>query len=503
MKKLIPTFLVFAVISCHAQSPVVDFQKNYGGSNTDFGFSFVNTLDGGYLLGGVTESMNGDVTFNYGGTDIWVVKTNPNGVKEWAKSYGGSLNERLTKIIKNSDGSFVFVGETSSNDFDIAGARGNYDGWLVQLNSNGIIDWKKNLGGNSGDYLHDVIRTIDGGLLAVGTTYSNNGQVSGNHGSTDAWAIKLDTNGNLEWSKCFGGSLDEAFNQVVELQDGNFAIIGVTTSTNGDITNPKGQRDIWVVKINTLGGLIWQKNIGGSGFDSGSSIIETDEENLIIAGSSNSSDGDTALAGNGGFDFWVVKTNALGSIIWEKKIGTPFNEGASEMMKTDDNGCIVIGTVNSNSGFPNANFGQTDVGLIKLKQDGSILWTTAVGEYSHDEAYKILLNNDKLALSGYANILGSTANFWLVQFQPQILSTIDSIAKSFVISPNPVTDIMHLDNESNLKIDKITILDISGKQLISIVDSTEDIDTSKLQSGMYIVKIDSEKTSYQIKIFKK
>lgn len=502
MTRIISILIICLPIYIIAQAPVVDFQSTYGGSNNDFGQTFINTLDDGYLLAGYSYSYDGDVTLNYGEGDIWLTKVNSSGVTEWNKNYGGSQNDNVGQIIKNTNGSYVFVGSTSSNNFDIASPRGYYDGWLVQISSSGIIEWKKNLGGDDFDSLLDVIRTSDGGLLAVGSTNSNNGQISGNHGSRDAWVIKLDTNGNLEWSKCFGGTEVDSFNKVVELQDGNFVIAGISYSTNGDVTNPKGDRDMWIVKINTLGDLIWQKSYGGSAFDSAHNIIELDNGNLIIAGGSASSDGDTAINSNN-TDFWVFKTDAIGTIIWERKFGGSEDESIGAMMKTSDNGCIISGQVFSSSGAPSASFGLSDVGLIRLDVNGNTIWTTNVGGFSIDETRKMLMNNNKLVIFGYKAVSDNNFNYWLLQFQSQSLSTIDLIAKSFIISPNPTTKFIQISNLNAIKIDKVSLIDMLGKQVILSADNTEYIDVSHLQNASYILKIESESISYYFKIVKK
>jgi len=163
-------------------------------------------------VAGETWSNDGDVSGNHGGSDYWVVKLNSSGDIEWQKCLGGTnsdggiFNDYIYSIQQTSDGGFIMACETMSNDGDVSGNHGSYDAWVVKLNSLGDIEWQKCLGGTNRDIANSIQQTSDGGFIVAGYTYSNDGDVSGNHGYCDAWVVKLNSSGDIEWQKCLGGT---------------------------------------------------------------------------------------------------------------------------------------------------------------------------------------------------------------------------------------------------------------------------------------------------------
>ena len=177
----------------------VEWKKTLGGSYGDGAESIQQTDDGGYIVAGYTCSNDGDVDGNHGYCDFWVVKLDENGTIQWQKCLGGRYLDLAYSIQQTSDGGYIVVGETRSNDGDVSGWHGGYDEngdpkpdmWIVKLDSNGNIQWQKCLGGSDYDVAESVQRTSDGGYIVAGWTSSNNGDVSGNHGVSDFWIIKL------------------------------------------------------------------------------------------------------------------------------------------------------------------------------------------------------------------------------------------------------------------------------------------------------------------------
>src|SRR5262245_2443367 len=139
MKKLSSTFLFFLLFSLagSAQAPVVNWQKSLGGSANDLGLTVAQTADGGYIMSGNSESTNGDVTGNHGALDAWLVKLDAQGAMDWQKTYGGSDTEFVYSIKPTPDGGYIFAGQTSSNDGDVSGNHGDFDFWVVKLAANG------------------------------------------------------------------------------------------------------------------------------------------------------------------------------------------------------------------------------------------------------------------------------------------------------------------------------------------------------------------------------
>ena len=191
----------------HAQAPAIEWQKCLGGTADDFANSIQQTSDGGFIVAGETRSNDGDVSGNHGKSDAWVVKLNSLGDILWKKCLGGTGNDYARSIQQISDGGFILTGYTNSNNGDVSGNNGYYDAWVVKLNSSGDILWQKCLGGTYDDYARSIQQTSDTGFILAGYTFSNDGDVSGNHGFSDAWVVKLNSSGDIIWQKCFGGTM--------------------------------------------------------------------------------------------------------------------------------------------------------------------------------------------------------------------------------------------------------------------------------------------------------
>src|SRR6188768_3191519 len=179
----------------------------------------------------------------------------PPTILQWQKTYGNTLSTQMGyTITKTNDGNgYVFVGSALGNGGDITGHHGGIgaDAWVVKTNSLGSIDWQKCIGGTAGDYAYDIITTADNGFAFAGTTQSNNGDVIGNHGGRDVWVVKIDGSGAISWQKTFGGTADESANSIIQTSDGGFLVAGYTNSNNGDISGRNhGSGDGGSLKVN-------------------------------------------------------------------------------------------------------------------------------------------------------------------------------------------------------------------------------------------------------------
>ena len=250
---------------------------------------------------------------------LCTIKLNAQVSIDWQKCLGGSGDDDISdnSMLQTSDGGYIFYGGTKSNDGDVSGNHGGKDAWIVKLNATGTIQWQKCLGGSGNDYIHLTLPTSDGGYILSGTTTSNDGDVSGNHGGSDIWIVKLNATGTILWQKCFGGRGGEYEGSILPTSDGGFIFSVATPSNDGDVSGNHGGQDAWVVKLNATGTILWQKCLGGSGVDDLHSMLQTSDGGYILSGTTSSNDGD--FSGNhGGQDAWVVKINASGNIQWKK-----------------------------------------------------------------------------------------------------------------------------------------------------------------------------------------
>ncbi len=284
------------------------WKKILGGNNGDIFRSIIQTVDGGFAVLGNTSSSDGDIAFNNGGSDLWIVKLDETGEIEWQECLGGSGDEYGNSIHQTADGGYLLCGQTDSDDGDVSGTHDTYYGdmWIVKLSSNGTIEWQKALGGSMEDSAYSGMQTSDGGYIVAGMTGSDDGDVSGYHGYGDAWILKLDQTGSIEWENALGGTDTEAALSVFQSADGGYVVAGSTKSADGDVSGHKDGFDVWLIKLSTLGKIIWEGCLGGTSDDYGTSVIQTDDNDYVVLGYSNSDDGNLT-ENNGEYDLWIVK----------------------------------------------------------------------------------------------------------------------------------------------------------------------------------------------------
>jgi hypothetical protein len=309
---------------------VIEWQKCFGGTNPDEFFDVRATNDGGAIAVGRSGSTDGNITGNKGGEDIIVAKYDANGNLQWNKNIGTTLLDGARKIIPMPDGSYVLGCYSNGNNVDLTGGKGGRDIWLIQISSTGSIIRKNNFGGSAEDDVFDLRLLNNEQWFFTGSTGSINGDVTGNHGSTDAWVVKLNTAWTITKQKCFGSTGQDIGNGVVALPDG-FAVAARVNANNGDVTGLKGGYDGFIIKTDTSLNIIWSKTYGGSSNDYFSALTITADNKLLVAGETSSIDGD--IAGNAGLsDAWLIKMDTTGNIAWGKTFGGNKADRANDML---------------------------------------------------------------------------------------------------------------------------------------------------------------------------
>jgi hypothetical protein len=305
-----------------------------GGPQIEEGVSLIQTSDGGYAIAGVAQS------FGAGKDDVYVVKLDASGNLQWTKTIGGKKEDVGFSLIQTSDGGYAIAGATTSF------GAGGWDAYLVKLDANGNLRWTKTIGGKEDDKGYSLIQTSDGGYAIGGYTSSFGA------GQLDVYVVKLDSTGNLQWTKTIGGPGNEIGFSLIQTSDGGYAITGPTYSFGA------GGADVYVVKLDAHGNLQWTKTIGGKEEDVGISLIQTSDGGYAIAGSTTSS-------GVGEADVYVVKLDAHGNLQWTKTIAAKNkNLIKSSIIQTSDGGYAIAGTTRSFGA------GGTDVYFIKLDKNG-------------------------------------------------------------------------------------------------------------------------------------
>ena len=502
--------LVCDFIFLNAQ-PEIDWQKCLGGSGIDYPNTIIQTIDGGYIFSGTTTSVDGDVTGNNGDRDTWVVKLSTSGDIEWQKCLGGSQSDnplgvgRSGLLIQTNDNGYLVVGATQSNDGDVSGNHGARDGWVVKLSTSGNIEWQKCLGGSSSEDISSVIQTSNGDYVLVGGTNSNDGDVSGLNGTNDAWILKLSPNGTILWQNCLGGSAGDGASSVIETQSGGYFVSGWSHSNDGDVLENKGSSDGWVVKLSNNGTIEWQKTFGGSGTDRLNAAKQTSNGNYITIGYSNSNNGDV-LGNHGSYDIWALELTDSGAIVWQKCFGGSSWDYGYSIIQITDGSYVLTSTVNSDDGDITGHHGNSgnnsgnDVWAANLSTNGDIVWQKCLGGSNSDWAYSVsetpdgglILANDTGSNDGDVSGNQGGADAWIVKLN-SVLSTneLSNIIPSIRVFPNPTTSKWTI--ESSRVINTLTLFNLLGQKVLEqTANNTKvSIDASNLKTGVYMLQINN------------
>lgn len=333
----------------------------------DWARNIINTSDGGFLVVGYSESVDGLVNGNHGNFDYWLVKIAANGEVKWKRSFGGSDVDNAYAACETPDGGFLVVGYSKSIDGDVTGNHGKKDIWIIKINYRGQLKWQRSIGGGNNEEPSSIVTTLDGNYFITGYSSSSAGDLAGEsaHGGEDYYVLKINEAGEIIWQNLFGGSLDEAARWGIPTPDGGYLVTGNTNSFNGDVTGNHGSADYWLVKLNGNLELVWQKCYGGSGYDYAYYLSRTSQNNYLMTGVSDSWNGD--VTNNHGLtDMWALETNSVGDIIWEKSLGGSGNDVGRTIVKTPDDSYLLTGYTSSNNGDVPINYGLSDGWIVAL-----------------------------------------------------------------------------------------------------------------------------------------
>lgn len=302
----------------------------------------------------------------------------------WNKTYGGTREDTAYSTDKTPDGGFVLTGYTYSFGGD------NADFWLVKTDCFGNMEWNKTYGGTGNDAAHSVIRIEDGGYAILGTTDSFG------EGGTDFRLVKTDSSGNMLWNRTYGGASNDDAWSIKETIDGGFALAGWTASLGAGIG------DFWLIKTDQYGNALWNKTYGGGFFEAANCVQQTTDDGYALLGT-------TYSFGDGGADFWLVKTDAAGNEQWNKTYGGTADDFGFSLVETEG-GYALVGSTSS--------FGEGvyDFLMVKTDQLGDILWNKTYGGTGYDEAWSIIqTSNGGYALAGWTDSFGyGSSDCWLV-----------------------------------------------------------------------------------------
>ncbi|QRR00820.1 CBM96 family carbohydrate-binding protein [Dyadobacter sandarakinus] len=498
---LLNAIIFFLIITRLCAQPSIQWDKVLGSSKGERLSSVQQTKDGGYILGGTSQSAaDGDkTTIGKGGSDYWIVKLSANGTKEWDKTYGGTDFESFFSVKETTDGGYILGGGSYSG---VGGDKSEPNGgtsnpedrqpdmWIVKLAANGSLQWEKSIVRRGEEQMTHLSQTTDGGYIVVGSGYlvklsaagaiewnrssvyalgsdqsgslqtSDNALMLGSPVSGGYLVTKLSLSGTVLWQKTYvstGTGTTTSAPYIKFMSDGGYMLIGNSDySIGGDKTqDSKGQKDYWIVKINAEGIKIWDKTYGGSGNETAYDIYETNVGGYLITGISDSPvSGDKTEVTNGITDAWIVKITDTGTIQWQRTLG-----GSKYLNYGLERGYSNLGTLNQDkdgnfilSGYTNAKASEDKTSdlegtwMVKLNASGATVWNTTFGLFG----VKAATDGGYLAygtLSGPADAIKSEdsrggTDYWIARYSSEATTktlTASVSALSFSYNPNQMT----------------------------------------------------------------
>lgn len=315
----------------------VDFNVTFGGRDCDGGHSVEPTADGGYIIAGFTGS------FSEYWTDFWLLKVDSDGDVVWNWTFEGSSFDEAMFAVETGDGGYIAVGRTMSF------GAGGYDVWLGRFDAGGNLVWNRTFGGSEDDVGVCVKETSDGGYVVAAETYSYDVAMG------DLWLLKLNATGDVEWSRVSGwpdwdGPGYPAIGEdcIWETADGGYVIAGYI------FISYEVRLQFWLVKTDAYGNIVWSKNFGGPGDDWAWSLLVASDGGYVLAG-------DSQIDISKFSDFWIVKTDEDGNLVWSKRFGGSEVDFATDICEAADGSFVVVGSTESFGA------GLSDVWLVKFK----------------------------------------------------------------------------------------------------------------------------------------
>ncbi len=465
MKPKIFLVLIFFIFTQLSFAQIM-FQRHYGGTSDDYGCRVLQTDDGGYLIAAITTS------YGAGGWDIYLIKINEFGDTLWTKTYGGTGDEQPNALKITSDNNYIIAGRSSSF------GNGNYDAYLLKINSSGDTLWTKTYGGVQGENAYDVIQTSDEGFLLIGRTSSYT------HGYNSVYAIKTNSSGDTLWTKTYEKEIMNSGISAFQLSDGGFFFCGETENTTLNIA------DCYFIRTNSQGDTLWTKTFGGNDFDGAFQCYDAGD-GIIISGT-------TISYGAGMYDIFLSKFDYNGNNVWLKTYGGVYDDYGGHFSATDDGGYIITGYTESYG------YGAQDMYLIKTNSNGDTLWTKPFGKNGDDWAGDVKQTLDLgYIIIGHSNSFGNGYDVYLIKTDQSGVSgfgEINNYNNPLKIFPNPSNGLFQVqlpepdEDAASLQIFNGQGQQVFCKDISDDVHNTLTIDLTGFSKGLYLIYYSGKET---------
>jgi len=411
--------IFFNTIALNAQIESVIWQNCLGAENGHNWTYAAEKTDNGYLFGIYILNDGPGISNYHGGADAWIVNTDNYGNVIWERCYGGSSGDGPHKIIRIDHDSYYLFNHASSSDGDVHNFQGK-NFWMVKINADGEIMWEKNYGGAAnGEIAIDAILMPDKGALMMGVISSSGGDITNYYGNMDVWLCRIDSVGNIIWQKTIGNEGADNGLKIKPTSHNTILFVGSHELLGGMIDCPDIgyyiYTDVWIVELDYNGNFVNQWCYGGKYPDQGYDIIEA-EGGYVIAASTRSNDRDVSgFHGDPGGDYgdiWALKIDLYGNLIWQKCLGGLASEWPVFLTQTDDSGFIIIGNAFSLDGDVTGNHSlfdyYSDIWVVKLTGDGELQWNHCFGGQSTERFWGI---HSVLKKDDYNYVIGANANY--------------------------------------------------------------------------------------------
>ncbi len=487
-------------------------QAVYGGADYDVFSKIVKTADGYYAaVASTSQSGTGNAFFaNYDGYDYILIRYDNNFNIVWQKSFGGSGRDYVNDLILIDQALYL----CGSSDSPVSGNKsainyGDSDIWIVKTDLDGNKIWDRTYGGSDADY-RGQFELLGSDLLVLATSNSSNdgNKITDNKGIGDYWLFSIDSEGDYLWQQGFGSDgADKTLG--LKVNNSSIYIFGESNGgQNGDKSEPSfGLSDVWMIRTDLTGNIIWDKTIGGDSYDVGIVGFSILNNTLFLPMNSGSGvSGNRTLPRKGSSDIWVVKVNFDGQIIDQFNFGGDDFDGTSRICVLNNN-IFIAGNSQSDASIDKTedSKGFSDMWLLYFDYYGTLLWQKTIGGNFTDASGSVVVSNDTLVIAGSsASVISgdkTVPNFgdwdgWIIQLDIESLS-VDSqnaIDLSGKLYPVPMEDNLTIEIENaEVSINEIKLYNSLGEIVLNkfynIQNGTIEINTSELEKGSYIIEV--------------
>lgn len=491
MKTLTSIFVLLTSMSISAQISV-HWSNSIGGSAFETSAGILETDENKIIVLGSSASLDFNLSNNIGSSDMVLIQADEFGEIEWIKNYGGSDSDKADDIIKCNDGGYLIAGGTKSIDNQVSTNIGSSDVWIFKINEQGVMEWDLTVGDTLWDDSRKAIQSNEGDFLILSRSQKE-------ETSDDFLLTKVDQQGNLIWNQEYGGSKNELPLTILESIDGYF-LIGSSESSDLMVTSNNGEVDYWIIKIDKNGNKLWDKNYGGKGSEVATASIFTEDGNIIVIGRALNID----PSDNNG-NYWMIKIDTNGNIIWDKNYGGSEIDNPTQIIELENSDFLITGYSSSIDGDLNSNYGDNDFWILQLSADGNIKNSLSFGGSNSDRLTHIAASGNKILLAGHSSsndldIASNNGNTDIWFGELGITTSIFELQqnKEPAVYPNPANHSVNIELSNDEILKTVEFYNIDGQILKKGFSSN--LSVSELTTGNYIIRIRTDKGDYHNKI---